>query len=199
MPDALPLTPPPHARALLFDCDGTLVDTMTLHKVVWERILARYDFVMSDEWWDEYCNYAMEPFVLAAIPDADAALIEQLTQDGIDEFVASLHQLEPLEHVVEIARAHHGRLPMVVVTGGFRDAVVPSLDAVGITGLFDAIVCADDVVDSKPAPDVYLKAIALLGVDADVCVVYEDSEIGIESARSAGITHIVDVRFATSD
>ena len=83
---------------------------------------------------------------------------------------------------------------MAVVTGGFRDAVVPSLDAVGITGLFDVIVTADDVAHSKPAPDVYLRAMQLLDVPPHECVVYEDSEIGIESARRAGISTIVDVR-----
>ena len=169
---------------------------MALHRLVWDGILQRHGFQMTDQWWDDYCNVAMEPFVLAAIPDADDALIEQLTQDGIDEFVATLHRLQPLDHVVEIARANHGRLPMAVVTGGFRDAVVPSLDAVGIIHLFDVIVCADDVVDSKPAPDVYLKAMEVLQVLPESCVVYEDSEVGIASARSAGIDHIVDVRVA---
>jgi beta-phosphoglucomutase-like phosphatase (HAD superfamily) len=191
--NALP-QPPPHARALLFDCDGTLVDTMGLHRVVWQQIFSRYDFEITDAWWEEYANTAMEPFALAAIPDASPSLIDELTQEGIDLFAESVHLLEPLEHVVAVAREQHGRVPMAVVTGGFRDAVVPSLDAVGITGLFDVIVTADDVGHSKPAPDVYLRAMQLLNVPAHECVVYEDSEIGIESARRAGISAIVDVR-----
>ena len=128
------LDPPPGTRALLFDCDGTLVDTMQLHRIVWHQIFGRYGFEITDEWWEEYANVALGPFVRAVVPDADDALVEQLLEEGNALFLDALHLLEPIEHVVEIAREHHGRLPMAVVTGGFRDVVVPSLDTVGITG-----------------------------------------------------------------
>ena len=188
------LTPPPGARALLFDCDGTLVDTMALHRIVWHQIFGRYGFEITDEWWEEYANVALGPFVRAVIPDADDALAMQLLDEGNQLFLEALHLLEPIEHVVAIAREYHGRLPMAVVTGGFREVVVPSLDVVGITDLFEYVVTADDVVDSKPAPDLYLRAMELLGVSPDEVVVYEDSEIGMESARAAGITAVLDIR-----
>ena len=188
------LTPPSSARALLFDCDGTLVDTMALHRIVWHQIFGRYGFEITDEWWEEYANVALGPFVRAVIPDADDDLAMQLLDEGNALFLEALHLLEPIEHVVAIAREHHGQIPMAVVTGGFREVVVPSLDAVGITALFDHVVTADDVVDSKPAPDLYLRALDLLGVTADEVVVYEDSEIGMASARAAGITAIRDIR-----
>lgn len=190
------LAPPPSARALLFDCDGTLVDTMGLHRIVWHQIFGRYGFDITDEWWEEYANVAVGPFVRAVVPDADDALVEQLLDEGNRLFLEALHLLEPIEHVVGVAHAFHRRLPMAVVTGGFREVVVPSLDVVGITGLFDHIVTADDVVDSKPAPDLYLRAMGLLGLGPDDVVVYEDSEIGMESARAAGITAIIDIRRA---
>jgi beta-phosphoglucomutase-like phosphatase (HAD superfamily) len=198
MTDVTPprLEPPPGTRALLFDCDGTLVDTMQLHRIVWHQIFGRYGFEITDSWWEEYANVAVGPFVRAAIPDADDALVDRLLDEGNALFLDALHLLEPIEHVVAIARAHHGRLPMAVVTGGFRDVVVPSLDTVGITGLFDVIVTADDVTDSKPAPDLYLRAMELMGVRPDECVVYEDSEIGMASARAAGIRTVLDIRHA---
>jgi beta-phosphoglucomutase-like phosphatase (HAD superfamily) len=188
------LEPPPGTRALLFDCDGTLVDTMQLHRIVWHQIFGRYGFEITDDWWEEFANVAVGPFVRAVVPDADDALVDQLLEDGNALFLEALHLLEPIEHVVEVARAHHGRLPMAVVTGGFRDVVVPSLDVVGITGLFDHVVTADDVVDSKPAPDLYLRAMELLGVGPDEVVVYEDSEIGMASARAAGVRTVIDIR-----
>lgn len=190
------LTPPPGTRALLFDCDGTLVDTMALHRIVWHQIFGRYGFEITDDWWEEYANVAVGPFVRAVIPDADDALVMQLLDEGNQRFLEALHLLEPIEHVVAIAREYHGRLPLAVVTGGFRDVVVPSLDIVGITGLFDHVVTADDVVDSKPAPDLYLRAMDLLGVAPDEVVVYEDSEIGIASARAAGAGTVIDIRRA---
>jgi beta-phosphoglucomutase-like phosphatase (HAD superfamily) len=198
MPDVTPprLEPPPGTRALLFDCDGTLVDTMQLHRIVWHQIFGRYGFEITDDWWEEYANVAVGPFVRAAVPDADDALVDRLLDEGNALFLDALHLLEPIEHVVAIARAHHGRLPMAVVTGGFRDVVVPSLDTVGITDLFDVIVTADDVTDSKPAPDLYLRGMELMGVHPDECVVYEDSEIGMASARAAGIRTVLDIRHA---
>jgi beta-phosphoglucomutase-like phosphatase (HAD superfamily) len=198
MTDVTPprLEPPPGTRALLFDCDGTLVDTMQLHRIVWHQIFGRYGFEISDDWWDEYANVAVGPFVRAAIPDADDPLVSRLLEEGNERFLDALHLLEPVEHVVAIARAHHGRLPLAVVSGGFRGPVVGSLDAVGITHLFDTIVCADDVSESKPAPDLYLRAMELLGIPADACVVYEDSEIGMTSARAAGIRTVIDIRHA---
>lgn len=188
------LDPPAGTRALLFDCDGTLVDTMQLHRIVWHQIFGRHGFEITDEWWEEYANVALGPFVRAVIPDADDALADQLLEEGNALFLEALHLLEPIEHVVAIAREHHGHLPLAVVTGGFREVVVPSLDVVGITGLFDHVVTADDVVDSKPAPDLYLRAMTLLGVGPDECVAYEDSEIGMASARAAGIRTVVDIR-----
>ena len=190
------LLPSPDATtaALLFDCDGTLVDTMGVHRVIWAEIFGRYGFEMTDEWWHEYCNVAVVPFVRAVVPDASEELCEQLNAEGMEMYVDVLHEVEPLEHVIDIARAAHGRLPMAVVTGGYREIILPTLDAAGITHLFDVVVTADDVVHSKPAPDVYARAASLLQVDPARCIAYEDSEIGMESARGAGIGRVVDIR-----
>ena len=188
------LNPPEGTRALLFDCDGTLVDTMGLHKVVWAEMFARFDFELTDEWWEETGNVALEPFVLAAIPDASDELILELREESIALFDERLHLLEPLEHVVDLARRYHGVLPMAVCSGGFRQPVIGSLEAVGIVDLFDFIVTADDVVNSKPAPDLYLAGMRGIGFGPDEVVVYEDSEIGIASAVAAGVRTIIDVR-----
>lgn len=184
----------PQTEALLFDCDGTLVDTMGVHRIVWAEIFGRYGFAVTDEWWHEYCNVPLLPFVRAVVPDASAELATELNSESMAMFMEALHLVEPLEHVIEIARAHHGRLPMAVVTGGYREIILPTLDAAGITHLFDVIVTADDVLHSKPAPDVYARAAALLQVDPGRCIAYEDSEIGMTSARGAGIGRIVDIR-----
>ena len=188
------LNPPDDAKALLFDCDGTLVDTMGLHRVVWAELFAEHGFTLTDRWWEETGNVALEPFVRSALPDASDQLMTQLRDDSITLFSERLHLLEPLEHVVDVARRFHGVLPMAVCSGGFRQPVVDSLDAVGITSLFDHVVTADDVVHSKPAPDLYERGMVLLGVGPDDVVVYEDSEIGIASAVAAGVTRIIDVR-----
>ncbi len=186
--------PPDTARALLFDCDGTLVDTMGLHRKVWADLLGVHGFVVTDPWWEAYGNDPMEPFVRRAIPGADTALIEQLRVAGIDDFVARIHELEPVHEVVQLARRFHGRVPLAVVSGGYREPVVGALDAVGITDLFDHVVTADDVPNGKPAPDGYLLALDRLGLDPHDVVVYEDSDVGLASAQAAGISTIIDIR-----
>jgi beta-phosphoglucomutase-like phosphatase (HAD superfamily) len=191
---AAPADPPAGTQALLFDCDGTLVDTLGLYRICWRQVFGRHGFEMGDEWFDTWAGHSLYAFVEAAFPDADPAVRDAIAVEGIDLFLESTHLLEPLEHVVEIARAFHGRLPLAVVSGGLRTAVMESLDAVGITGLFDVIVTLDDVEHGKPAPDAYLRAIDLLGVDAARCVAYEDTASGMASARAAGILEIVDVR-----
>lgn len=189
------MDPPEGTEALLFDCDGTLVDTLGLYRICWRQVFGRHGFDMSDGWFDTWAGHSMKPFVSAALPQADDAMIARVAQEGVDLFLESTHLLEPLEHVVAIARRHHGRIPLAVVSGGPRSAVVASLDAVGITDLFDAIVTVNDVEHGKPAPDGYLRAIELLGVRAEACIAYEDTASGMESARGAGIPVIVDVRW----
>ncbi len=181
-------------RAILFDCDGTLVDTMPVHREVWHQLFLRYDFVITDQWWEEWANLPLLPMVQHVIPDATLEVAEQLNVEAMVMYNDLLHKIEPLEHVIEVARQFHGRLPMAVVTGGYRDVVVPSLDAAGITHLFDYVVTADEVTRSKPAPDLYSLAMHKLGVEPEGCLVYEDSEIGMTSARGARAGRIVDIR-----
>jgi HAD superfamily hydrolase (TIGR01509 family) len=181
-------------KAILFDCDGTLVDTMPIHREIWHQLFLRYDFVITDEWWEEWANLPLLPMVLHAIPDATPELADRLNLESMGMYNEMLHKIEPLEHVIDVARQYHGKLPLAVVTGGYRDVVVPSLDAAGITHLFDHIVTADEVIHSKPAPDLYELAMRKIGVLPEACLVYEDSEIGMTSARGAGVGRIVDIR-----
>lgn len=180
--------------ALLFDCDGTLVDTMGVYKIGWHQVFARYGFKMTEEWFHTWGGHSTRAFVEAALPDADDATVAQVSREGHEKFLESVHLVEPFEHVVQVARANHGRVPMAVVSGGPRVAVLASLRAVEIDHLFDLVVTADDVPHGKPAPDAYLKAMADLRVDPARCVAYEDSASGMTSARKAGIPVIHDVR-----
>jgi len=185
---------PDATAALLFDCDGTLVDTMGLYRICWRQVFGRHGFEMTDEWFDTWAGHSTGPFVRAAFPNGPDDLIATVTREGHDLFLESTHLLEPLEQVVTIARENHGRLPLAVVSGGPRVTVMESLRAVGIVDLFDVIVTADDVEHGKPAPDAYVRAARDLGVDPALCVAFEDTDSGMSSAQGAGIPVIVDVR-----
>ena len=188
------LVPPEGARVLLFDCDGTLVDTLGLYRVCWRQVFGRHGFEMSVEWFATWAGHSVRPFIEAALPGIDDATLEAVGREGVDLFLQSTHLLEPLEHVVEIARRYHGVRPLAVVSGGPRDAVMATLTAVGVADLFDLVITVDDVPTGKPAPDAYLLACERLGAPPQDCIAYEDSSSGMTSARSAGIGWIVDVR-----
>lgn len=117
------------------------------------------------------------------------AILEQREQ----LFFGRLSEVEPIAAVVEIVHQQHRNLPMAVASGSVRESVHRQLDALGIRELFGAIVAAEDTDRHKPEPDVFLEAARRLDVPPEVCCVYEDSDLGIEAARRAGMT-FVDVR-----
>ena len=191
IPEAL--LPPEGAQALLFDCDGTLVDTMSLYRACWTVVFGARGFVITDEWFETWRGHSMEPFLRAALPDLTHEELIAVESEGMELFYARAHELEAFEHVVDIARHFHGKLPIAVVSGGPRTAVERTLEATGLDELFDLVVTNSEVSNGKPAPDVYLLAMQKLGVDPALCVAYEDSGSGIASAQAAGIAHVYDV------
>jgi HAD superfamily hydrolase (TIGR01509 family) len=95
--------------------------------------------------------------------------------------------------VVEIARTHRGKLPMAVASGSQGPIVRQTLDIIGVLDWFDTIVAAEDTARHKPEPDVFLEAARRLKVAPEICTVYEDTDLGLEAARRAGMIG-VDIR-----
>ena len=97
--------------------------------------------------------------------------------------------------VVEVARRYHGVLPMAIATGATRRFADAAVESTGLGQFFQVMVTADDVARGKPAPDVFLEAARRLGVDPVLCVAFEDADLGLQSAREAGMAAI-DIRVA---
>ncbi len=181
-------------QALIFDNDGTLVDTMPAHFIAWQRSLARHGIQLSEERF--YTLGGTPPWRIAKLLAEEQGVevdVAEVAADKVDEFLRLLDMVRPIEPVIEIARAHRGKLPLAVASGTTR----PVLDRVhrrlGLAGWFDAIVTSEDTARHKPDPDVFLEAARRLDVPPDACRVYEDSDLGIEAARRAGMS-VVDVR-----
>jgi len=185
---------PPNTTALLFDCDGTLADTMTLHYDAWYETLLEYGVDCPREFIDEHAGVPTD-LIVAEINvrwkvDLDADLVTSVKEA---RFEKQLHRTEPIEEVVATARAYRGKLPMAVVSGGIQKMVVATLEAIGVLDLFPVIVTADDPVAPKPAPDCFLDAARQLEVAPAGCHVFEDGDPGIVAAKAAGMT-VTDVR-----
>lgn len=182
-------------HALIFDMDGTLLDTMSIHERAWRE--------------------ALEAFSLPVIPSLMRKLVGMPTRksleiiaeqggviiDDLDEIVRDkeqrvhqqLHQVRPIDAIADIARHYHGRKPLAVGTGASLAEAQQLLQAAGIAHLFDTIVSADQVSHPKPAPDTFALAAKRLRVNPTQCVVFEDGETGMIAARAAGMA-VVDVR-----
>ena len=181
-------------NALIFDCDGTLADTMPAHYCAWLEILRPHGIAFPEDRFYSMGGMPTGKIVellfseVGKIPD-----VATLTREKEEAFLKRLAEIRPIEKVVEVARRHRGSTPMAVASGGHRAMVELTLRQIGILDWFPVVVAAEDTTRHKPDPDVFLEAARRLGVAPAVCTVYEDTDLGIEAARRAGMGW-VDVR-----
>lgn len=178
----------PKAKALIFDLDGTLADTMPVHFWAYKHILADYGIDFTPELFG----------TLAGVPAVDTIkkLNEQFgTQMDPEkighfkeaEYEKIMHKMKPVEPVVDLVKKYHGKLPMAVGTGGYKRLAWKSLEILGLDNYFDILVSSEDVEHPKPHPDTFLKCAELLGVEPEYCQVFEDGNLGIQAAEAAGM------------
>ena len=181
-------------RGLIFDCDGTLVDSMPLHWRAWDTVCKRHGIEFSEK-----RHYAMGGIpsrkILAMLKEEQGLDFDpdEVSREKEAAYLPLMPEVGLIEPVVAIAREHRGRIPMAVATGGRTQFIRPLLERLDIADWFSALVTSDDVANPKPAPDTYLKAAALLGVPAEECRAFEDTDLGMDSIRAAGM-EAVDVR-----
>jgi beta-phosphoglucomutase family hydrolase len=185
-----------HVDALIFDCDGTIADTMPAHFVAWSTTLARHglDHLFPE---DRFYSFGGKPtWKIVAELAAEAGLTvdpHAIAREKEDLFHESIQHIGAIDTVVSIARAYEGIKPMAIATGSERWVAQRVLTHLNVMGLFDCLACADDCTHHKPHPEVFLLAAQWLNVDPGRCVAFEDSDIGLQAARAAGM-HAVDVR-----
>lgn len=174
----------------IFDCDGTLIDSMPVHYRAWEAAL-RLKGLRETLCYDLF-------FSLGGVPTRKVAEIlgrhyglstdpEEVFEIKERFFVEMLPEVAVIGPVVEYARKVALSHPVSVASGGPRDVVARSLEMAGLAKLFPIVVTADDVVHGKPAPDMFLLAARRMGVAAEKCLVFEDAQPGLQAARAAGM------------
>lgn len=181
--------PPGDFGAYIFDCDGTLADTMPLHYRAWSRVVGELGGCFPEQLFYELGGRPTEQIFLI-LRDQHGLQVDDIARAvSLKEqyFVAMVDQIQPIDAVVATARDALGRLPMAVASGGPRANVIATLHAIGILGLFDAIVCAEDYARAKPHPDPFLEAARRVGIEARRCLVFEDSPLGLRAAEAAGM------------
>ncbi len=181
--------------ALIFDCDGTLVDTDATHLMAFSKALTQRNLLMEEKWYLDRVGIsatallkAYESEVARAPIDIPAVVAEH---DRI--YVQNLSLIHEVHWVASIAKMWKGKIPLSVASGGSRQNVRATLEIVGLWELFDHVVTADEVERGKPAPDLFLLAAQKMNVPPSKCVVFENSDEGLEGARRAGMGGI-DIR-----
>lgn len=176
---------------LVFDMDGTLADTMPTHFSAWSRSMAEHGIVFSEERFYALGGVPASVIIdLLAQEQGKSVDADAVAEAKEDLFLELLKDVQPVIPVRAIAEFHRELIPMAIATGSPKWVADKILKALGIHDWFGAIVGADDVVNPKPAPDTYLRAAELIGVDPTRCHAFEDTELGMQSARNAGMTVI---------
>jgi HAD superfamily hydrolase (TIGR01509 family) len=180
--------------ALLFDCDGTLADTMPAHYRAWLHVTEAHGIAFDE---DRFYSMGGRPTrdIVATLARERGIEIDVDHAAHMKEasFLAQLDRIEAIDPVVDVVLRSRGRVPMAVVTGGYRNVCLQILERVGIADCFDTIVASEDTSKHKPDPDPFLEAARRLGARPERCVVWEDSDLGIAAARAGGMQWI-DVR-----
>jgi beta-phosphoglucomutase family hydrolase len=181
-------------KALIFDCDGTLADTMPLHWRAWKTVTERYGLDFPEERFYALGGVPSRD-ILKMLSQEQARPLDPLTVSKEKEaaYIPFLPQVQEIAVVVNIAREHYGVIPMAVASGGIQAHINEVLTHLGIRHLFQAVVTSEQVARQKPAPDIFLEAARRLGVAPQFCRAYEDTDLGLEAIRAAGM-EAVDVR-----
>jgi beta-phosphoglucomutase family hydrolase len=181
-------------KALVFDCDGTLVDSMPWHFKAWRDTLHRYGILFSEERFYALAGTPIKKIIELLATEAGKKVDVDYIADEKEEYYYSLiPKISPRKQVLQVVKENLGILPMAVASGSSRASVMETLKYFKALSWFNTLVCAEDVIHHKPAPDIFLEAARRLGVEPEKCRVYEDSTLGIEAAHRAGM-EAVDVR-----
>ncbi len=181
--------------AYLFDCDGTLVNTMPLHYVAWLEGLEsqRAPFAFPEAQFYSYAGIREQQIVeILNAEHGSEVNAEAVVAHKVKSFGRLMHRVETVPAVVEFARLQRGMRPMAVVSGSEYPHVDECLRRTGIAEWFQTVVTPADVAPGrgKPAPDMFLLAAERLGVEPGECLVFEDGQSGIDAATAAGMDSV---------
>src|SRR6478735_2585458 len=183
-----------NVKALIFDIDGTLADTMSVHYQACQLVCNKngfdfpYDYFLAKAGIPTHEVFRMLISELKLRFDAD-----KLAEEKEAAFLRMIRRVRPMPIISEIAKSYYGKIPMALGTGGSREVASQIMETIKMNHLFDVMVCAGEISHPKPAPDTFLRCAELMGIAPEDCMVYEDAEMGILAAKAAGM-RVTDVR-----
>jgi HAD superfamily hydrolase (TIGR01509 family) len=177
--------------AYLFDCDGTIVDSRPLHYIAWTKALAEWNCAFDEQLFYAWGGTPVAEIISLLNEKHGLSMpVAPVSSRKENLYLELLPQLKAVPEVVEHIAEQYGRIPFAVVSGSTRESVTASLDSLQLLDRFETLVCAGDYVKSKPDPESFLLAAAQLGVAPETCLVFEDTEMGIQAAKAAGMASV---------
>lgn len=189
----------PGAKALIFDLDGTLSDSLPVHIASWHVVCAKLNCTFDNRIIVEMTGAPTISFAERIKREQKLDVDpEQIVRMKQQEFRRNISLIKPHDAVINLMKGAFGKIPMAVGTGASRMSAMLQLKELGIDQYFDVIVTADDVSSHKPEPETFLQCAKHLNVEPSSCQVFEDGELGMIAARKAGML-LTDVRPFVSD
>ncbi|WP_421920147.1 HAD family hydrolase [Marinifilum sp.] len=175
-------------KALIFDLDGTLADTMPLHYEAWKKAAELMNVEYSFEFLSACAGMPSSKIIEKLNKEHNRSIDPQEFSDCKEEFFAKeMHKITEIKPVTDLVYKFHKQLPMAVGTGGKRNIAQETLEILGLDKYIPILVSADDVSKHKPEPETFLKCADLMGIDPKNCQVFEDGLLGIQAAEKAGM------------
>ncbi|WP_035355218.1 HAD family hydrolase [Edaphobacter aggregans] len=178
-------------KAYLFDCDGTIADSMPLHYIAWKSVLAEWGCEFPEDLFYAWGGMPVVEIISTLNERQGLSMpVVDIQRRKEEMFYANLPQMKAVPEVLEHIEARHGEIPFAVVSGSTHESVRASLNTLNLLDRFEALVCAGDYTRSKPHPEPFLLAAERLSIAPENCLVFEDTALGIEAATAAGMASV---------
>ncbi|HYY72594.1 MAG TPA: HAD family phosphatase [Candidatus Bathyarchaeia archaeon] len=177
--------------AYLFDCDGTIADSMPLHYLAWRTALAEWNCNLSEDLFYAWAGFAVAKIISLLNEKHGLDMpVDEVERRKEELYLKSLPNLRPVPEVLEHIDLQYGRIPLAVVSGSTRESVSASLRSLRLLDKFETLVCSEDYREGKPHPEAFLIAASRLNVKPESCLVFEDGDLGIAAAKAAGMASV---------